>query len=44
MAAAAERWLDKPVLAINTVLYWDALRRAGVTTQVPGYGMLLERY
>ena len=44
MAAAAERWLEKPVLAINTVLYWDALRRAGVTTQVPGYGMLLERY
>ena len=43
-AIAAERWLDKPVLAINAVLYWDALRRAGVTTQIPGYGFLLERF
>ncbi len=42
VAIAAERWLDKPVLAINPVLYWDALRRAGVATRVPGFGRLLE--
>ena len=27
LAAEAERWFGKPVLAINTVTYWDALRR-----------------
>lgn len=38
----AERWLDKPVLAINAITYWDALRRCGIEDQVYGYGRTLE--
>jgi maleate isomerase len=44
ICAEAERWLDKPVLAINAVTYWDALRRNGVRDQISGYGSMLERY
>lgn len=46
MAAAApdfEKELGKPVLAINTAIYWDALRRNGIDDQVAGFGPLLER-
>ena len=44
IAAAAERWLDKPVLAINPVTYWDALRRIGIDARVEGFGRILERF
>jgi maleate isomerase len=44
IAAEAERWLGKPVLAINTVTYWDALRRSGVADRVWGYGRILEEF
>ncbi|MEM1231477.1 MAG: arylmalonate decarboxylase [Pseudomonadota bacterium] len=42
LAAAAERWLDKPVIAINTATYWHALRAAGIDDRIPGFGHLLE--
>ena len=44
LAAAAELWLGKPVIAINTATYWHALRANGVTDKVPGFGKLLEEW
>jgi maleate isomerase len=44
MAAEAERWLHKPVIAVNTATYWHALRRNGITDVVEGCGRLLERF
>ncbi len=44
IAAEAERWLGKPVLAINAVTYWDALRRCGIEDRVAGYGRILEEF
>lgn len=41
LAAVAEFWLDKPVVAINTATYWHALRSAGLTDRVQGFGSLL---
>jgi maleate isomerase len=41
VAAAAESWLDKPVLAINTCTYWHALRRNGIEDKIEGFGSLL---
>ncbi|PEQ11377.1 arylmalonate decarboxylase [Novosphingobium sp. PC22D] len=43
-AAAAELWLGKPVIAINTATYWHALRANGVTDKVPGFGRLLAEF
>ena len=44
VAAEAERWLGKPVLAINAVTYWDALRRTGIDDRVHGFGRILEEF
>jgi maleate isomerase len=44
LCAQAERWLGKPVLAINAVTYWDALRRCGIEDRVAGYGSVLEQF
>ncbi|MGD9944577.1 MAG: hypothetical protein AB7L76_19535 [Burkholderiaceae bacterium] len=44
LAGEAEVWLDKPVVAINTAIYWHALRDAGISERVSGFGSLLERY
>jgi maleate isomerase len=44
VAAEAERWLGKPVLAINAVTYWDALRRCGIADRVYGCGRILEEF
>lgn len=44
LAAEAERWLDKPVIAINTALYWRAMRDMGITDKVEGFGRLLEEF
>ena len=44
VAAEAERWLRKPVLSMNMVTYWDALRQLGVTDKIQGHGRLLEEY
>lgn len=41
VAAIAEFWLEKPVIAINTATYWHALRSMGITDQIDGYGRLL---
>ena len=38
VAAEAERWLGKPVIAVNTVSFWDALRRCGIEDRVPDTG------
>jgi maleate isomerase len=44
LAAAAELWLGKPVIAINTATYWHALRRNGIDDKVQGLGRLLEEF
>jgi maleate isomerase len=44
LAAAAELWLGKPVVAINTATYWHALRANGITDHIDGFGRLLEEY
>lgn len=44
LCAAAELWLGKPVIAINTATYWNALRGAGVTDKVDGFGRLLAEF
>lgn len=41
LANEAERWLGKPVLAINAVTLWHALRANGITDQLRGFGSLL---
>ncbi|MCE7796467.1 arylmalonate decarboxylase [Sphingobium sufflavum] len=43
-AAAAELWLGKPVIAINTATYWHALRANGFTERRAGFGRLLSDY
>lgn len=40
MAAAAELWLGKPVIAINTAIYWSALRSLGIKDRLEGIGRL----
>ena len=42
LAAAAELWLGKPVIAINTATYWHALRQNGIKDRIEGLGRLLE--
>jgi maleate isomerase len=44
LAAAAELWLGKPVIAINTAIYWHALRANGITDKIAGFGRLLEEF
>ena len=41
VAAMAEFWLGKPVIAINTATYWYALRQHGIKDKIPGWGSLL---
>ena len=43
-AAAAEMWLGKPVIAINTATYWHALRANGINDQMDGFGRLLSDF
>jgi maleate isomerase len=44
VAAMAEFWLDKPVIAINTATYWYALREYGIKDQIHGWGSLLAEH
>jgi maleate isomerase len=44
LAAAAELWLGKPVVAINTATYWHALRHNKIMDKIPGLGRLLEEF
>lgn len=41
LADEAERWLGKPVIAINAATWWLALRQNGINDQVQGCGSLL---
>jgi len=40
----AERWLGKPVLAINAAALWPALRTNGIPDQIRGFGSLLREH
>ena len=44
LCAAAELWLGKPVIAINTATYWHALRAQGIADKIAGFGRLLEEF
>ena len=44
IAAEAERWLHKPVLSMNVITYWDALRRLGIDDRIQGVGRLFEEF
>jgi maleate isomerase len=44
LAATAEAWLGKPVIAINTATYWRALRSRGIADRMTGFGRLLEEF
>jgi maleate isomerase len=44
VAALAEFWLDKPVIAINTATYWYALRQYGIKEKIQGWGSLLAQH
>ncbi len=44
LAAAAEFWLDKPVIAVNTATYWWALRQNGIADKIAGFGSLLAEH
>lgn len=41
LADEAERWLGKPVIAINAATWWLALRENGINDKVHGCGSLL---
>lgn len=41
LAAEAEDWLGKPVIAINTATYWHALRANSIEDRFSGFGRLL---
>ncbi|WP_375395417.1 arylmalonate decarboxylase [uncultured Sphingomonas sp.] len=43
-AAAAELFLGKPVIAINTATYWNALRINGITDRKEGFGRLMAEF
>ena len=44
LAGFAETWLGKPVLAINTAIYWHSLRSAGIEDRRDGWGSLLSTH
>ena len=44
VAAELETTIGKPVIQINTVSAWAALRQGGVTDTVSGRGLILERH
>lgn len=44
LAAAAEMWLGKPVIAINTATYWHALRANGIEDRKEGFGRLMAEF
>ena len=44
LADEAERWLGKPVLAINAAIWWMALRENDIQDQLYGFGSLLREF
>lgn len=43
-AAEVEKWLNKPVIAINTATYWHALRTVNIEDKIFGFGSLMENF
>ena len=41
LAGEAEKWLKKPVIAINTATYWYAMRANGMDDVIEGFGSLM---
>lgn len=44
VAAEAERWVRRPVIAVNTVVYWHALRTNGIDDKLQGFSRLLSEH
>jgi maleate isomerase len=44
LADEAERWLGRPVLAVNAAMLWHALRARGVADRLDGYGSILREH
>ncbi len=44
VAAEAERWLNKPVLSMNAITYWHALRALGIEDRIAGHGRIREEF
>ncbi len=44
LADEAERWLKKPVIAINAATWWLALRENGIADRIEGAGRLLREF
>ena len=44
LAGEAERWLKKPVIAINTATYWYAMRANGYDDIIEGFGSLMTEF
>lgn len=44
IAAEAERWMDKPTIAMNTATVWHALRQSDIPDRIYGFGSLLSDY
>lgn len=44
LAPELEAKHGKPVIAINTAIYWNALRSNGIVDKITGFGPLLERH
>jgi maleate isomerase len=44
LADEAERWLGKPVIAVNAATLWHAMRSAGIADRLHGFGALLREH
>jgi len=44
LANEAERWMGKPVVAINAATFWHALRACGIPDRFAGFGSLLREH
>jgi len=44
LADEAERWMGKPVIAINAATFWHALRACGIHDRIAGFGSLLREH
>lgn len=44
LAAQLEQELGKPVLSINALTFWHALRNNGIADRIPGFGSLLAEH
>ena len=44
LARCAHLCMQRPVLAINTAIYWHALRESGIDDRITGFGPLLGQH